>query len=81
MNDTEKIRIGMVVFPHLTQLDLTGPHEVLNSSPVTEIDLLWHSLEPVTAQGGLVLTPTDSFAHYDPPDALLVPGGSGGLPS
>jgi cyclohexyl-isocyanide hydratase len=79
MNGQQKIRIGMVLFPNLTQLDLTGPFEVLNTSPFTEIDLLWHRLEPVTAHGGLVLTPTATFAAYGPPDVLFVPGGPGVL--
>ena len=77
MNDQEKIRIGMVLFPYLTQLDLTGPYEVLNASPITEVDFLWHRLEPVTAQGGMVLTPTATFSDYGQPDILFVPGGPG----
>ena len=61
MNRQSPIRIGMVLFPKLTQLDLTGPYEVLNSHPRTRIDLLWHRLEPVEAQGGLILTPSAAF--------------------
>ncbi len=34
MNSDQKIRVGMVLFPNLTQLDLTGPYEVLNASTV-----------------------------------------------
>ena len=61
----------MVLFPGLTQLDLTGPFEVLSASPFTEIELLWHRLEPVTAQGGLVLTPTATFGEYGAPDVSV----------
>ncbi len=79
MNGQSPIRIGMVLFPKLTQLDLTGPYEVLNSHPRTRIDLLWHRLEPVEAQGGLILTPSAAFADYGRPDVLFVPGGPGVL--
>jgi cyclohexyl-isocyanide hydratase len=75
----KKIRIATVLFPGLTQLDLTGPFEVLNTSPFTEIDVLWHRLEPVIAQGGLVLTPTATFEDYGAADVLFVPGGPGVL--
>lgn len=33
----EKIRIGMVLFPNLTQLDLTGPAEVFSFMPGAEV--------------------------------------------
>ncbi len=79
MIDRKIIRIGMVLFPNLTQLDVTGPHEVLNSSPFTEVDFLSHRLEPITAQGGLILTPTATFSEYRQPDVLFVPGGPGVL--
>lgn len=79
VSDQQQIRIAMVLFPGLTQLDLTGPFEVLGTSPLTEIDLLWHRLEPITAQGGLVLTPTATFEEYRAPDVLFVPGGPGVL--
>jgi len=80
MTEQQKIRIGMILFPGLTQLDLTGPYEVLNSSPLTEIDFVWHRLEPVQAHGGMILTPTATFDDYAAPDVLFVPGGPGVLP-
>ena len=70
-------RIAMVLFPDLTQLDLTGPHEVLAAMPGAEIDLVWHCLEPVVASRGLSLTPTATFADYGAADVLFVPGGRG----
>ena len=79
MNEQSPIRIGMVLFPKLTQLDLTGPYEVLNTDPRTRIDLLWHRLEPIEAQGGLILTPSATFGDYGRPDVLFVPGGPGVL--
>lgn len=75
----ETVRIGMVLFPNLTLLDLAGPYEVLNAAPSTQVDLLWHRLEPVTAVGGFALTPTATFTEYGIPDVLFVPGGPGQL--
>ena len=79
MPDSAACRIGMVLFPRLTQLDLTGPLEVLARMPGAEVDLLWHRLEPVAADRGLVLTPTATFEAYGTPDILFVPGGPGQL--
>ena len=73
------LRVGMVVFPNLTMLDLIGPHDVLNT-PRCKIDLLWHRIEPVPVQGSFAIVPTATFANYDPPDLLFVPGGPGQLP-
>ena len=41
--------IGMLLYPGLTQLDLTGPFEVLHRVPDVEVHLLWKTLEPVAA--------------------------------
>lgn len=67
----------MVLFQQLTQLDLTGPHEVLAAMPGAEVDLLWHRIEPVVGNRGLTLTPTATFAAYQAADLLFVPGGPG----
>lgn len=74
------LRVGMVLFPNLTSLDLIGPYDVLNT-PRCKIDLLWHRIEPVTVQGGFAILPTATFADYAPPDILFVPGGPGQLPA
>ena len=38
--------IGMVLFPNLTQLDLTGPYEVFCRMPNTRVHLVAASHEP-----------------------------------
>jgi cyclohexyl-isocyanide hydratase len=43
------IRIGLLLFPRLTQLDLTGPFEVFAKMPGATVHLLWKTLEPVAA--------------------------------
>ncbi len=70
-------RIGLLLFPDLTQLDLTGPYEVLAAMPGAKIHLLWKTLEPVRAAGGLTILPTTTFAGCPSLDMLCVPGGTG----
>ncbi len=69
----------MVLFQNLTQLDLTGPFEVLARMPGAEVELLWHRLEPVVSDRGLALSPTATFDDYGLADILFIPGGPGQL--
>ncbi|HXC90433.1 MAG TPA: DJ-1/PfpI family protein [Stellaceae bacterium] len=76
MNET-RLRSGMLVFPNLTQLDLTGPYEVLARLPGAQTRLLWKSLDPVRSEHGLTILPDTTFADCPPLDLVLVPGGAG----
>lgn len=69
--------IGLLLFPRLTQLDLTAPFEVFTRLPDSRVHLVWKSVAPVTADHGLVLSPTVSFSDCPALDVLLVPGGFG----
>jgi len=69
--------IGMVLFPNLTQLDLTGPYEVFGRLPSTQVLLIAESLEPVKSDNGLLLTPGATFETSPQADVLFVPGGRG----
>jgi cyclohexyl-isocyanide hydratase len=68
---------GMLVFPNLTQLDLTGPYEVLARLPGAETLLLWKNLDPVRSEHGLTLLPMATFSSCPRLDLILVPGGAG----
>jgi len=70
-------RVGMLIFPRLTQLDLTGPYEVLARTPNTIVDLVARTREPVTSDRGLTIMPTTTYAECPPLDVLMVPGGPG----
>ncbi|MBV8168467.1 MAG: DJ-1/PfpI family protein [Alphaproteobacteria bacterium] len=70
-------RIGFLLFPRLTQLDMTGPWEVLIKLPGAEPHLIWKTREPVMSEGGLAIVPTTTFAACPPLDLICVPGGSG----
>ena len=56
------IRIGMLLFPRLTQLDLTGPFEVFAKLPDATVLLLSKTLEPVKADTGLRMLPDTTLA-------------------
>jgi cyclohexyl-isocyanide hydratase len=71
------MQIVCVLFPDLTQLDLTGPYEVFHRLPGAEVHLAAASLEPVASEGGLAILPTLAFADAPQADVLFVPGGPG----
>jgi cyclohexyl-isocyanide hydratase len=71
------IHVGMLLYPRLTQLDLTGPYEVLASMPDTEVHLVWKTLEPVVADSKLAILPNATLATCPKLDILFVPGGVG----
>ena len=70
-------RIGFLLFPRLTQLDLTGPYEILSRMPGAEMHLVAKTLEPVASEKGLRLLPTTTLAACPPLDLVCVPGGIG----
>jgi putative intracellular protease/amidase len=69
--------IGLLLFPNITQLDLTGPYEVFTKLPDTKVHLVWKDREPVTADGGMQILPTTTFVECPPLDLICVPGGAG----
>ena len=71
------LQIGLLVFPKLTQLDLTGPLQVFSSVPDAKLHLIWKRIEPVESDSVLTLTPTVSFADCPQLDVICVPGGAG----
>ena len=73
---TERL-IGMLIFPRLTQLDMTGPYEVLARVPNTKVHLVAHSMAPVTTDRGMQIVPTITFADCPQLDLVMVPGGPG----
>ena len=72
-----RFQIGLLLFPDITQLDLTGPYEVFTKFPETDVHLVWKTLDPVRAAGGMRLLPTTVFADCPSLDLICVPGGAG----
>ena len=69
--------IGLLLFPDITQLDMTGPYEVFIKFPDAKVHLVWKTREPVTAGGGMQIMPTMTFAECPKLDLICVPGGAG----
>jgi cyclohexyl-isocyanide hydratase len=72
-----EINVGLLLFPAMTQLDMTGPFEVFARMPRTNVHLVWKALEPVTTDRGLKMLPTTTIAACRPLDVICVPGGPG----
>ena len=72
-----RFQIGLLLFPRLTQLDLTGPYEVFIRFPDTDVHLVSKTLDPVVADGGMWLLPSITFGECPQLDLVCVPGGAG----
>ncbi|WP_207540707.1 DJ-1/PfpI family protein [Sabulicella rubraurantiaca] len=68
---------GLLLFPAMTQLDLTGPFEVLARLPGWRTEIVAKTLEPVRTDKGLVIAPATDFASAPQYDLIAVPGGPG----
>ena len=71
------LKIGLLVFPNITQLDMTGPYEVFIKFPDARVHLVWKTRDPITAGGGMQIVPSTTFADCPQLDILCVPGGAG----
>lgn len=71
------VHVVAPLFPDVTQLDLTGPIQVLSRLPGAQIALAWHDLEPVATDSGFSILPTTTFDDAPQADVLMVPGGQG----
>ena len=71
------MKIGFLLFPDITQLDLTGPAQVLSRMPGATLHFVAKTLNPVMSDCGLALVPTVTLADCPPLDIVCVPGGFG----
>ncbi|MBO6504734.1 MAG: DJ-1/PfpI family protein [Kordiimonadaceae bacterium] len=71
------LQIGLLLYPNLTQLDLTGPFEVFSHMPDTKVHLIWKTRDPVKADTGMQILPTMTMSECPDLDVICVPGGPG----
>lgn len=69
--------IAFLLFPGVTQLDLTGPAQVLSRLPDARVHLVWKSFDPVPTDAGFSILPNATFVNMPAPNLLCVPGGMG----
>jgi cyclohexyl-isocyanide hydratase len=85
-----EFNVGFVIFPGITQLDFTGPFEVLSrlSTPASlsapsrfsqaGTHVIAKTMEPVSSdRGGLNFLPTCTFENCPELDLICVSGGAG----
>ncbi len=70
MAELSPIRVAFLHFPNVTQLDLTGPAQVLSRLGNVTIDLVAATLDPVPTDVGFALLPTVRFDDAVQPDIL-----------
>lgn len=71
------MQILFLLYPNLTQLDMTGPAQVLARMPGAAVDFAWKKVEPVMSDCNLALMPTVTLEEAPQADILCVPGGYG----
>ena len=77
MTTNRPLTVAFLLYPNVTQLDLTGPAQLLSRLGNTTVHLVWTDLAPVPTDSGFSILPTASFADVPAADILCVPGGIG----
>ncbi len=72
-------RIAMLMYPGMTVMDLIGPQSMFGAMMGAQVLLVARTLDPVTSDAGVTITPHASFATC-PRDltVLFAPGGTDG---
>jgi len=73
----KELQIGFLIYPGVTQLDATGPAQVLSQLPGAQVQMIWKDLQPVSTDAGFALMPTTTIKDCPPLDVICVPGGAG----
>lgn len=78
------LKIGILVFPQVEELDFVGPFEVLSyinkiQPESTEVSIIAETLEPIQCFNGLRVLPDITFEQCPQLDVLVIPGGKGRL--
>ena len=73
----DPLHIGILLYPNVTQLDATGPAQVLSRVPGATLHMIWKTLAPVPTDAGFSIVPTTTFADCPKLDVICVPGGGG----
>lgn len=71
------LNIGILIFPKVTQLDATGPAQMLARVPGAQIHMVWKTRDPVPTDAGFSIVPNATFADCPQLDLVCVPGGTG----
>ncbi len=73
----QPFRIVFILYPRLTQLDFTGPYEVLARIPNTEVIIASKDGGVLKTELGLTFTDLAKLSDVDGADLVMIPGGPG----
>jgi len=73
----QPFRIVFILYPRLTQLDFTGPYEVLARVPDTDIVIASKEGGALRTEMGLTFAGLTKLADVDGADMIMIPGGPG----
>src|SRR5688572_12006209 len=73
-------QIGLLMYPGMTHLDLTGPQQVLSGMKDVQLHHLWKTKDPIVSDSGLGFVPSTTLRECPPLDVLFVGGGRGQIP-
>lgn len=73
---TDKLKIVIPLYPDVTHLDFTGPHQVLSRAPGAEVVVASMGGVDVACEG-LVFTGLADLSKIDRCDVICIPGGFG----
>jgi cyclohexyl-isocyanide hydratase len=73
----DPVQIGILLYPNVTQLDATGPAQVLSRVPGAKMHMICKTRDPVPTDAGFSIVPTTTFADCPQLDVICVPGGGG----
>ena len=73
----EPLHIGILIYPNVTQLDATGPAQVLARVPGATLHMIWKTRDPIPTDAGFSILPNTTFADCPRLDVICVPGGGG----
>ena len=76
-DDPKPFHIVFLLFDGITQLDFTGPAQVLSRIPRAVVHTAAREMKPVQTDSGFAILPSTGFADCPQADLLCVPGGFG----
>ena len=73
----ELFTIVFAIYPNLTQLDFTGPYEVLRRVPNAKVIVASREGGAITSDSGLTFSGLTKLADIERCDLICIPGGGG----
>lgn len=73
----QPFRIAFILYPRVTQLDFTGPYEVLARVPGAEVIVASKEGGELQSEMGLAFANLSKLSDVDRADLILIPGGPG----